>query len=230
MKVALCISGYTRYYYKNIESIKRFLPNSDIFIYTYNTKDHHTQELVNQQEILDLYKPKSIVFQNPKQFEISEEFNEKNIYNKRNINGIISMYYNIYKCNNLKTVYELKNNFTYDAVIRFRSDLELLEPLIINNLDKINIPTYGNYVGTNDQVAFSNSENMNRYSELYLQINNILSTMLTIDPESFMKEHLLSLGIKVRRFNLNYNLLSHGVIRNNLDVEKTWIKTIRNLI
>lgn len=229
-KIALCISGFMRYYEKNIISLKKFFPyNFDIFIHTWKTKDHHTLELCNKDEIINLYNPKLISFEAPKQFNISQEFKNKNIYNKRNINGILSMYHKIYECNKLKIQYEKENNFKYDAVIRFRSDIELLQKIEINNLDKINIPKFGDYSGIQDQIAFSNSNNMDQYSELYLNIENYLEFILCTDPEAFMKHHLLNIGIKVKRFDLDYNLLSHGITRKNIDVEKNWILELRKI-
>jgi hypothetical protein len=230
VKIALCISGFMRYYHKNIISLQKYFPYQfDTFIHTWNTKDHHISEQLNKSEIQNLYNPISIIYENPINFDISQELKDKNIYNKRNLNGILSMYYKIYQCNQLKIFHENQNNFKYDVVIRYRSDIELLQTFNLNNYSKINIPKYGDFTGICDQIAYSNSENMDKYSNLYLNINNYIQDMLCSDPEAFMKNHLLNLGISVTRFDLNYNLLSHGVTRKNFDVEKSWILELRKI-
>jgi hypothetical protein len=84
-----------------------------------------------------------------------------------------SMYYSIYKANELKEVYANESGFVYDYVIRIRFDLMPLEPIICHKLD----PLYIHYLELNqpdelisDWINISSNAVMNIYSSLYLNI------------------------------------------------------------
>jgi len=89
------------------------------------------------------------------------------------IKQLTSMYYSIYKCNELKELYANENGFVYDYVIRLRFDFLPLEPLYCNNLN----PNYINYleIGQRDHlisdwINVGSNLIMNVYSSLYLNM------------------------------------------------------------
>ena len=98
---------------------------------------------------------------------------------------MFSRWYSTFYSNNLKKKYEDQNNFKYDLVFSSRFDLYLKNPLIINNLD-LNYFYSSNFRPKNlynhnsiydnrnlqDQWFFSNSENMDTFSDLYKFIND----------------------------------------------------------
>lgn len=228
MKIALCLSGFMRSFETTFSNLNKYLLqnyNVDIFIATWNINDLHLTSL-EEPKILNTYKPVKCNIEKIINFDILP-LKHKNINNKRNINSLLSMFYKIEQCNNLKSQYEKENNFIYDCVIRFRPDIQLLENIIINNLDKINIPKYGDFFGINDQMAFSNSYNMNQYC-LYSKINKLINNNVMIDPELLNQTNLLDIGIPINRFDLKYNLLCHNQILDNEIREKEWTYKIRS--
>ena len=93
-----------------------------------------------------------------------------------NVHNHIGMLKNVEIANSLKTKYENKNNFVYDAVIRTRFDNIYYQSLTTNNLNMVQdswlIPEgdddfieYGG--GCNDQFAISSSKLMDEYSDIY---------------------------------------------------------------
>lgn len=136
------------------------------------------------------------------------------------------MYYKIQKCNEIKSDHELLNNFKYDAVIRFRADIKLEESLNINsNLNNIYIPKYGDFLGVNDQFAYSNSQNMDTYCNLYQNINEYTKDIIVFNPEYFLKHHIMTNGFKIKRFPLEYKLACHGQLLDNQIREREWLST-----
>jgi len=152
MKVAVCLSGQPRnainsYNYINENII---IPNNaDVFMHLnfdkdtkYMLKSHKdngnciAEENIDK-KLVDLYKPKSYLIEKQK------NFNNPNIHicNKRienimkmnkiddrnrarlhDMKCVMSMFYGIYKSNELKELYALDNGIVYDFVIRIRYD------------------------------------------------------------------------------------------------------------
>lgn len=225
MKIALCISGFMRGFNSNFISLKQYLidinPEIHIFINTWNYIDFDNFQGINENEIKNLYNPKKIVIEKPFQLPTHQLMIDKNPEKLRNINNVLSMFYKINKCNELKCEYEKENNFKYDCVIRFRSDINLTSRIIIDKskLNNINIPMYGDFAGLNDQLAFSNSDNMNIYCNLYNRIVEYLTienTYLCMKPELFLKFHIEHNNLKLNRPLINYDLIRlNGQILNN---------------
>jgi hypothetical protein len=89
------------------------------------------------------------------------------------VKQLTSMYYSIYKANELKEVYANENGFVYDYVIRIRFDILPKEPILCKNLD----PNFIHYldIGQPDELIsdwlnVGSNAIMNIYSSLYLNI------------------------------------------------------------
>lgn len=138
MRIALCLYGYFNNRrnknagelgYKYIKSnIMDKASDIDVFI--------HSWEKDNETYINSLYSPKKSVFENQIDFkEISLEHGidedwinqgfERNrtIFRNCTINNSLSFYYSRSKAIELKKLYELENDFTYDCVVICRFDL-----------------------------------------------------------------------------------------------------------
>lgn len=224
IKTALCISGHFRSIAKNITSINlNILSNKnldvDIFIHTWSVIDRGHTKTIDQAFIKKEYNPKLIAVEPPKNLLITPLMREKN-FNKRDINGLLCMFNKIYLCNELKSKYEKDNNFKYDCVIRYRADTDLHEPLKIDNstnLNKLHIPEYGDYGGLNDQFAFSNSDNMNKYCSTYNNITKYLESGMTLNPEYFTKKTIDDNNLELERPRIDYSVVwSNGQSWNNL--------------
>ncbi len=210
MKIALCLSGQPRYLEIGYEHLFReFLSKYSIDVFSHlwfdsklkNTPFSYTINYPNRNElwrenlndlILNLYKPKLCLFEEPKQFSFYSEAN----YGMGKTNNC-SMFYSIQKCNELKLEYERIHNFKYDLVIRARTDLVISNfTLNLNNIDKQKIHTSSTHCyfpdGTeinNDQIAIGSSPLMDAYSSLY---NFLYFYWFKDKPESMCGERILT--------------------------------------
>lgn len=215
MKVALCISGMMRNFDGVFPSTEKHLLsiyNPDVFIHTWD-KDEANQ-LVNRKKIIELYKPKSIVLEPPKQFTPSEIMKKNNV-DRRPLNAMCSMFYKIKECNKLKSKWEISNNFVYDCVVRFRPDIRLRADFVVGPLEPntITFPRYGDYGGLNDQFAWSDSHSIDIYSNLF----DYLDTYdIYVRPEFYMKHHMAVNNITVNKTYIPYALdKGAGIILDN---------------
>ncbi len=226
MKIAVCISGHFRKLDSHIDALNRFLINDplneyDLFIHTWNVTDRNGSSL-NEDIVYKKYKPKIMVIEKPIIFAATQLMLDKNI-GKYDINGVMSMFYKIEKCNQLKLDFESSNNFKYDCVIRFRGDVELLQPLHINkdDLHKLAIPLHGDYYGLNDQFAYSNSDVMNKYSSTFSNISDHLVNRV-FNPEIFTKETVIKHKLELVRPSVQYIIRrsNNDIFSNSTD--STW--------
>ena len=228
LKVALCISGHMRTFKDNFSNLhKNILSklNCDVFIHTWNTLDSYKEKINdNQFETLQrYYNPKSIIIEPKKEFQITNLMRSK-AEPGRNVHNMLSMFYKIEACNNLKKEYEIANNFKYDLVIRFRSDISMLSPLPITNKidnDLLYVPLYGNFSGLCDQLAFGSSETMDKYSCIFSNIENHLNNGASFNPEKMTKFHVQSMNLPVHKIDMKFVLKRlNGLVQNNMLLER----------
>ena len=217
MKFAVCLSGYPKFIDKSLQSINKIKNYGDvkIFIHTWNISDiekfKYTCWSPNLDKnpislINDLFNPESILIEN---FENNKYYLE-NILNshmftkfaRRDI-GLISMYYSIFKSNQLKFEYEQKSKINFDCCIRMRFDSDIKDDFNIKNYDLnlLNIPQGKDWGGINDQFAFGNSALMDKYSNV---IYGIVGD--TYHPETILMNYLNANKINPARINLNVGI------------------------
>lgn len=192
MKVAVCLSGAIKYPEKSLESIKRIYPNDflKVFIHTWeieNKKEYGRDSfsgkmgLYPEMDVLNEYQYEDILIENynTKREEFQNIFDTLQFKesNRKDI-GIISMYYSIFKSNQLKSLYESKNNVIFDRVIRMRfdSDFKGKDLILDENIYSVQIPMGSDYAGINDQFAIGNSEDMNLYSNVFNKLDTLKDT------------------------------------------------------
>jgi hypothetical protein len=141
-------------------------------------------------QIINAYQPKRHLIECPRNFQNPNiKITENRLKNMKNMNRhkkwsdeqhrdyivkqLTSMYYSIYKANELKEVYANENGFVYDYVIRIRFDILPKEPILCKNLD----PNFIHYldIGQPDELIsdwlnVGSNAIMNIYSSLYLNI------------------------------------------------------------
>lgn len=153
----------------------------------------------NYQDILiEIFDEKEIIFKNL--FD-----NLKFISYERDDIGLISMFYSVYKCNELKIKYEKQNNMKFDKVIRMRFDTDFMgKKLFVNELiGDITIPNGPDWDGLNDQFAIGSSESIDYYSNLY---NNFESLQhISFHPEKLLKEYMSKIEVKRIDFDIAIN-------------------------
>jgi hypothetical protein len=201
MKTALCLSGQTRFVKQCYDEI--LYPyilkgnNIDVFIHTWDIdKSQINKHFINSgghmmgsaitenqiQETLDLYNPVSYKVESQIQFELNK-FSERTLSNIRS-DYLYSMFYSIYQSNKLKIEYEEKNNFKYDWVIRSRFDVKINERIDFHRSYSgvINVPSgcFNSEKGYTDCFAFSNSKNMDVYSNTYNHIDDCMNNDPTL--------------------------------------------------
>jgi hypothetical protein len=225
MKVALCISGLTRLIDYSYPYLKKFIIDPlqpDIFYHGYSDdKKGFTKE-----HIVDLYKPKDHLIREWTT-DIQEEIWEA--YGTRELGttelatkpiNILSMHYNIYKCNELKKQYENDHNFIYDIVIRGRSDIYHCRPITDEELLTAQLPmtvvtaTAWDFrgitgYGVSDHFGFGSSHAMDLYSNLFNRLAEYnLEHKFLFHPESVMgynlhNENVNRVGVHVPHYFLS---------------------------
>ena len=146
-----------------------------------NPIPHDIKEIV-----LTLYKPKKYLTEIPKQFEYDKILDSNRaIY--LDPQDSLSFFYSMYMANQQRIIYQYENNFLYDKIIRIRFDNIFQKPIILKDINvngKIFIPPdyndpkwpdYNpNQIGISDRWCIADNYHMNLYTELYLNIENLV--------------------------------------------------------
>lgn len=221
MRVALCFAGQARAFELGYEFYrKNLLDHFDVDVYI------HTWHFEESNKLIHLYKPKSILIENP----ISGDYDEKYVNTPNLIKWpprfTFSSFYSIKKVSTL-----IDGN--YDWVIKSRTDFALNVEIPFHQLDntKLYIPNcrivperdFGN-----DQFAFSSQTNMKEYMSTFDYIDQYYN-----DGTSFIGEDLMQANIR-RAQLIGNNLIyydmnnpfcagphnlggTHSLIRNDYD-------------
>jgi len=222
MKVALCLSGQARFletcYYESMKPYILDVFNPDVFIHTWDTSNMVGKYFTNgndwimgdkipenlMETMITLYKPTCYTIEPQIPFE-SNKWSERLMPSIKS-NHLYSMFYSIYKSNELKKQYEQKNNFIYDWVIRIRFDMALPSgPLSLNELDNnflwVATGCFDNNNGYLDSLGYSNSRIMDIYSNTFNYIDNIIDTNPTMGVcgEYVLRKHIDNNQIQVSK-------------------------------
>jgi hypothetical protein len=188
MKIALCLSGQPRGLSKAFNYYKTNLLDFydvDVFCHSWNSE-------LND-KILNLYKPKSYIFEDPK---FSEQEDKKYTNtpdaSKWPPRFTLSAFYSI---NESKKLFQ-EFGINYDFVIRTRYDYALNVKIAFEKMhaNKLYIPNcrmvpernFGN-----DQFAFSSAENMIKYMSTYENIDQYYSQGTQMIGEEMLKANLI---------------------------------------
>lgn len=184
------------------------LPNkADVFIHTYfdpenlvMEKSHIGRGECQLQEntvdqIVQLYNPVGILVEKPKTFwkptivvpelkiKCSYSMNgdkgwDREQHKKHMLKNMMSMYYSIFKANELKETYANEKGFVYDYVIRARFDLVPMGPIVCENLDpnilyyhEMNQPEHL----VSDWINIGSNLTINIYSSVYFHLEYLNS-------------------------------------------------------
>ena len=213
MNIALCISGFARKMDQSYPYLKKYILDEldpDVFYFGYH------DEKDTKENILETYKPVSHVireYNNEMEKEILSAYkcsHPRAIFSGELLRHqtkhssaipLLSQFYNVMKCNELKQEKEQQENFEYDAVIRVRSDYFFFRP--INN----DLEFAKNYVcstdhwdwlnGYTDSFAFGNSEDMDTYSSFFNYFAEyVLDDGVKFHPETMLKHHFAKQNIE----------------------------------
>lgn len=221
MRIALCFSAHFRNYnnylkntYESIYKPFEQIGKVDIFIstwetlgpkYSWHTSHNGTGGLdkifVDPRDILNKYRPVQMVIEKYEDIKPSlllKNFTSKTpcaaLY-KEGICSTTPAFYKIWRCNELKTQYEVTHGFQYDVVVRLRPDINY-SPLSPSKLDLkfLHVP-YVSYDQCYDHFAISNSENMDKYSECFLRLRKIYENDFDLGGERTLKIHTKNINV-----------------------------------
>ena len=214
MNIAICLSGLIRYPENALNTISKIGTSEDtikIFIHTWRVKDKELfttrifqpeyKELdkivEDNTSSLDSFNYESALIENYESLESKFKKIYSDLLSKCSPGtnytiSPISMYYSIFKSNQLKMNYEDENSMLFDKVVRMRMDSDYIkdDTIDFSNYDSdLCIPAGEDWDnGINDQFAFGKSHIMDQYSNVYNNIYNI--EFEKYQPETMMKQNL----------------------------------------
>jgi len=216
MRVAVCLSGQSRFTVKNFPSIRDNLiipTGADVFFHHWDTENDALG--MEPQKAVDLYEPKKHIIQPQKVWSEKEwdyiwtrldpQLASKDKH-QRKVQNDHSMLYSRMKANELKSQYEKEQGFYYDCVIRARSDLLFGKPFDLEEFksDPGAIWTWfirdrGNHgVACCDLFGFGNSGAMNVYSEFYLRYLRMAADKRHLFVEALFLDYLKGAGANLK--------------------------------
>lgn len=206
-KIAICYSGQPRDISHTRESHEKYLYEINRKNYDIDTFAHiwlHNDAADKERNaIMSYINPTVFAFEEPKYFDT------KLVPDYRfphPIQNTLSMFYSINSVSNMQNKYAMENNITYDFVVRIRTDiffkgsigcLDDYCPEVIQ-IARDTAP-HTDYA-IPDQFAFSNQHNMQKYSEVYPNIEKIVAQNCAVNPEC-----LLGFNLRMHNIKSNYN-------------------------
>lgn len=132
------------------------------------------------------------------------------------------MFYGVYKADQLRQKYQEQNNFKYDAVIRTRPDVSLIDTLDlrsvkqqIENNDNIIIQPRNKQCGYGVQIcdlfAVASAEAMKKYSDLYNHIPELHQSGIMFHPETMLAHYLKRNGMSYENGNFGIDFRREGL-------------------
>lgn len=202
---ALCLSGQIRFIEESFQLINQNILQAnnndiDIFIHCWSTDKDQISKCI------ELYKPVKIIAEEQVNFDTLNY--EPGIYGdglgQKRVFNIMSMYYSIYKANQLSREKELENNTRYKYVARSRFDWAIREKL---NFDWMNpteneICTYNDctheYGCITDHFAFGQSRTMNIYASMFFNFDKVYR------KDDFCSEVLLGRWLMTNQISIKH--------------------------
>lgn len=220
MNIALCYSGQLRNFKACFETHKRYIidsnPKDRFFIFAHFWHDNNLQGIKYRGQIQDdkekdfwninnvfdfvAIGPDSFLCQTPINFESSLVPDPRFPHPMQNT---LSMFFSIYKANQLQKEFSRERGFNFDISIRMRTDLFFTRNLELDKFDKNKVHIHDQVChmpyGVNDIFAFGASEEMNEYSSVFGNIYNMANEGCAVNPECFLGYHLNSSGCKFKK-------------------------------
>jgi len=217
--------------------------NTDVFIHMWHMGDEWVKKLnsgnssdivfsphayldyrdLSQDEIQRYYQPKKYLVEDINQFnnhfnklrdELVKECTDGISESHSRNNSLISMYYGLYKSDQLRRQYEIENNFKYDVVVKMRFDSNVLdehgnfdnefaEHLIVTP-NVLNIPIGFDYKdgdnpAINNNFWIGDSDTTYVASQVYLNMLSIAKQIKIYSSETFFGQHLINNNIDSKR-------------------------------
>lgn len=243
MKVALCLSGQPRNAIQISERIKETIINDndvDVFLHAWHDPDNlnfdkrcpghwnRQAELDITEKLLEVYKPKSFLFENPKHWsnpnmKVSEEniqrcfdygLNDPNgveYFGKYIVDICHSQWYSNLRSNLLKEEYSINHNVQYDCVIKLRYDVSPTSKLDLVNGDFDENILYYQHLNQplnmiSDWFALGSNKVMNIWSSMYYYIEPLYHQVISEENiwcnELLLRNHLKNNKVQTQSVDL----------------------------
>lgn len=233
MRLALCLSGQARSFRKAHEYVNKNLLepfNVDVFAHTWKHEDS-VRRLAVFDGINELYSPISFAYDYPLDTKMNSDMNVPNASHPANF--CTSMFYSIYRANDLRVKHEVLNNVKYDFVIRSRYDIALNKKIDFTSLEKnkiyISKDVDGDNPLLNDQFAIADADTMNLYASTFLLLRKLHDSGVPLCGHSMLEANLKHFGVEVVRIDIDhpfvdgrFNRGRHSIIREDMD---QWVDT-----
>lgn len=221
-KIAILFSGYIRTLTKNFSYLKKSFNENheyDMFVitpYNGNETDRYVNYKNDIEKIIKMMKP--VVF-------LYTHESDKNFISDDDSLGlhknILLMWEKLNLINEIKSYKEKKENFRYDLVVRMRPDVclggkinfdEIIDlstdgSIIIPKLNDNSTSHMSSSREINEHIAFSTSESMNIYSDIYYHALSKFRDNIYSNPESILAEYLFEKNMKIKEIDLEYALV-----------------------
>lgn len=214
-KIFILFSGEMRFFYENILSINESLNDYDktFLFYPWN----------HQSEKIKIFK-KYYIKNNVNYIAENnwDKMLEKIKYrdNAASISGGLFLMWDALTQSFLNLKHVLNDN---DLILRFRTDIKINSKKLNLNLDDINdntlyIPDCYHWNGYNDQVFLSKVKTLNKFSNFFETLNELIENNHFICPEYIFYKFLKKKKINTKFFELDYQILKNKKIVENKDI------------
>lgn len=222
MRTAVLLYGHTRTFERCAGSLFKYFIDplsADVFIHTWDVcesvtpswhDDHVSKKIPTDQELLHkVYNPTKCIVESQPIYKPDEDLTGPGGISAF---GCMRMFESLYKSNQLKSEYEIQNDFIYDVVLKIRPDIMLYSPLYANS--NISQLQNGHFLyGSNntravDIINICTSNTMDDVCRLYTSIRRF------DEPDVFTK-YLKHISVKM--INLNFNYKTHWTILRESD-------------
>ncbi len=196
----MCLAGQARFISKNFENILTniILPTSaDVFCYFWDTSGGNLEP----HKAIEVFEPVSYVIEAQKVFDTNSYSSANYQYPKdvKRYQNIHSMHYSIWQSNLLKQKYEQSHGFLYDCVIRSRTDISFETAFDFSEIkqhpNSIWLRQYDKSpagVSCADLFAFSNSKQMDIYSDFFNHLTKLVGERGHVFAETLLYDYLSS--------------------------------------
>lgn len=211
LNICVCLSGAIKYPESSKETIAKWREKHNVYVvahtwkvldesrFNFNSwsgKHIHPEDM--EQFIVDNYKPDFYEIETFEDYIIQFEQLKGSIPNlhthlrPRNDIGVVSMYYSMFKSNELRKKID---NIDFSVRARFDSYAVCVD-FDIYDKSKLIIPNECDFTGINDQFAFGNPLLVDEYCKVYPKFSEILNHHRIYHPETMMRVNLELAGIQ----------------------------------
>jgi len=194
----------------------------DVFCHTWKPPGGIMQ-MKMYEDINSLYDPIYFAYDMPLPATTNSDMSVPNASHPANF--CTSMFYSIYKANDLRIRHQVLNDVKYDFVIRSRFDLALNKVIDFSSLEKgkvyISKDTDGPNPLLNDQFAIADPDTMNVYASTFLNLRRL---GVPLCGHEMLHEQLTRNSIPVERIDIDhpftdgkFNIGKHSLVREDMD-------------